>query len=56
VSVNLAPPRVDISDPWRGFCGTNWREHVDVAGFIRANVRPYPGDDAFLSVPTARTT
>src|SRR4051794_1609356 len=42
--------------PWRGFHGEAWRRQIDVAGFIRANVRPYEGDAAFLSGPTARTT
>jgi formate C-acetyltransferase len=43
-------------DPWRDFAGEAWREAVDVAGFIRANVRPYAGDSTFLSGPSARTT
>jgi len=43
-------------DPWRDFDGDVWREAVDVAGFIRANVRPYAGDASFLAGPTARTT
>ncbi|HET9945136.1 MAG TPA: formate C-acetyltransferase [Actinomycetes bacterium] len=43
-------------DPWRDFEGEAWREVVDVAGFIRANVRPYTGDSTFLAGPTARTT
>jgi formate C-acetyltransferase len=53
-----APPttRTDTTDPWWGFHGTEWRDRVDVAGFIRANVRPYEGDGAFLCGPTARTT
>jgi len=43
-------------DPWRDFEGEAWREDVDVAGFIRANVRPYAGEATFLAGPTARTT
>jgi formate C-acetyltransferase len=43
-------------DPWRDFAGEAWREAVDVAGFIRANVRPYAGGATFLAGPTARTT
>ncbi|MEV6924622.1 pyruvate formate lyase family protein, partial [Dactylosporangium sp. NPDC051485] len=41
---------------WRGFQGGRWRDEVDVAGFIRANVRPYTGDGVFLAGPTERTT
>jgi formate C-acetyltransferase len=41
---------------WRGFRGGAWRDAVDVAGFIRSNVRPYTGDGGFLVGPTARTT
>ncbi|WP_433088845.1 formate C-acetyltransferase [Dactylosporangium sp. CA-052675] len=41
---------------WRGFQGGRWRDTVDVAGFIRDNVRPYTGDGAFLAGPTQRTT
>ena len=43
-------------DPWRDFAGGAWRDTIDVAGFIRANVRPYAGDADFLAGPTARTT
>ena len=53
---DLATPPLETTDPWRGFHGTAWRDRVDVAGFIRANVRPYEGDSAFLRGPTARTT
>jgi formate C-acetyltransferase len=41
---------------WRGFRGDQWRERVDVAGFVRANVTPYEGDGGFLAGPTERTT
>jgi formate C-acetyltransferase len=41
---------------WRGFCGGSWREQVDVAGFVRANVHPYEGDGGFLAPATRRTT
>ncbi|MFG2043780.1 formate C-acetyltransferase [Dactylosporangium sp. NPDC048998] len=40
---------------WRGFGGGRWRDEVDVAGFVRANVLPYEGDGAFLAGPTERT-
>ncbi|WP_433221548.1 formate C-acetyltransferase [Dactylosporangium sp. CS-047395] len=41
---------------WRGFHGGSWRDQVDVAGFIQANVHPYEGDGAFLAGPTPRTS
>ncbi|GIJ48154.1 formate acetyltransferase [Virgisporangium aliadipatigenens] len=41
---------------WRGFQGGRWRDRVDVADFVRANVRPYSGDAAFLAGPTGRTS
>ncbi|MET7401964.1 formate C-acetyltransferase [Dactylosporangium sp. NPDC005572] len=41
---------------WRGFRGGPWRDKIDVAGFVRANVRPYTGDGGFLAGPTERTT
>ncbi|MEV0267818.1 formate C-acetyltransferase [Hamadaea sp. NPDC050747] len=40
---------------WRGFQGGAWRDQIDVAGFIRDNLRPYEGDGAFLAGPTGRT-
>jgi formate C-acetyltransferase len=40
---------------WRGFQGGPWRDQVDVAGFVRANVHPYDGDEGFLTGPTQRT-
>ncbi|WP_045748454.1 formate C-acetyltransferase [Actinoplanes rectilineatus] len=43
-------------DAWRGFTGTTWRTGIDVAGFIRDNVRPYDGDATFLAGPTERTS
>jgi formate C-acetyltransferase len=42
--------------PWRGFAGDGWRENIDVAGFIGANVHPYAGPKDFLAGPTQRTT
>ncbi|GAB3837866.1 formate C-acetyltransferase [Dactylosporangium cerinum] len=41
---------------WRGFHGGAWRDQVDVAGFVRANVHPYHWDEGFLAGPTPRTT
>lgn len=42
-------------NPWRGFNGTQWQEHVDVRRFIMDNWKPYIGDDAFLCEATKRT-
>ncbi|GAA1816074.1 formate C-acetyltransferase [Luedemannella flava] len=47
---------MDTANAWRGFTGTGWRDAIDVAGFIRANHRPYAGDAGFLAGPTERTT
>ncbi len=40
---------------WRGFTGDNWRNRIDVAGFVRDNYTPYLGDAGFLAGPTGRT-
>jgi formate C-acetyltransferase len=52
-STITAPVRLE---PWRGFQSGPWRESIDTAGFVRANVRPYSGDASFLAGPTPRTT
>ncbi|WP_046729471.1 formate C-acetyltransferase [Streptomyces humi] len=43
------------TDPWRGFAGTHWCEHIDVRAFIQANYTPYEGGPEFLNSPTERT-
>jgi formate C-acetyltransferase len=43
-------------DPWRGFVGGWWQNHVDVREFIQKNYTPYEGDESFLAGPTERTT
>ena len=43
------------NDPWQGFTGGRWQDHVDVHDFIQANVTPYTGDATFLAGPTERT-
>ncbi|MGW3248905.1 formate C-acetyltransferase [Streptomyces sp. NPDC001070] len=40
---------------WRGFTGRNWRDGIDVRGFIQDNYQPYEGDASFLAGPTLRT-
>jgi formate C-acetyltransferase len=41
---------------WCELLGEGWRDRIDVADFIRSNVRPYGGDGGFLAGPTPRTT
>ena len=43
-------------EPWRDFAGDGWRDGIDVAGFIAANVAPHTGTADFLAGPTQRTT
>jgi formate C-acetyltransferase len=40
---------------WRGFKDGQWRERIDVRGFIQANYTPYEGDAGFLAGVTERT-
>ena len=40
---------------YEGFHGEYWREHIDVADFIRHNYTEYTGDEAFLQPATERT-
>src|SRR5947207_3444424 len=40
---------------WREFAPGQWRERVDVRGFIQRNYTPYEGDAAFLQPATKRT-
>lgn len=40
---------------WRTFKLGDWKDAVDVRGFIQANYTPYTEDYSFLSGPTART-
>lgn len=40
---------------WAGFDGQAWRDGIDVAEFIRANVEPYAGDAGFLEGASERT-
>ncbi|GLY32721.1 formate C-acetyltransferase [Kineosporia sp. NBRC 101731] len=40
---------------WRGFAGQEWQNRIDVSAFIKANVTPYEGDEAFLATATPRT-
>jgi len=40
---------------WEGFGNGNWRNEIDVRGFIQENYTPYEGDDSFLAGPTEAT-
>jgi formate C-acetyltransferase len=40
---------------WHDFIGSSWRNHIDVANFIKSNYQPYLGDENFLMPATART-
>src|SRR5450755_4364512 len=41
---------------WRGFAGEQWKDAIDVRGFIQRNYTPYDGDASFLVGPTDRTS
>lgn len=40
---------------WQDFKPGRWMSEIDVRDFIQRNYRPYDGDDAFLSGPSAKT-
>lgn len=44
-----------VKKEWAGFVEGNWYEGIDVRDFISKNVKPYLGDDSFLTGPTVRT-
>ncbi|MEW1780139.1 formate C-acetyltransferase [Streptomyces sp. NPDC086777] len=44
-----------VTEAWRGFAGTTWRDRIDVRDFIQGNYTPYEGGPEFLSGPTDRT-
>ena len=53
--MNSATTNTDYS-AWAGFVGTEWREEIDPAAFIRLNYTPYDGDESFLAGATDATT
>jgi len=56
-AARAAPKRqADSTAEWHGFADGAWKAHIDVAEFIRCNVRPYTGCSQFLSAATQRTT
>ncbi|MDD7680673.1 MAG: formate C-acetyltransferase [Stecheria intestinalis] len=44
-----------MSNAWRSFRGTHWKNDVNVRDFIQNNYKPYDGDESFLKGPTKRT-
>src|SRR4051794_23706707 len=50
-----APKQTADNDPWRGFNPGDWRNSIDVRGFIVRNLTPYTGDEQFLAPATERT-
>ncbi|PLW77997.1 formate C-acetyltransferase [Cohaesibacter celericrescens] len=53
--MNFMSDKPIVADPWQGFSEGEWREKVDVRGFIQSNYTPYEGDDSFLADATDRT-
>ena len=49
------PPAHDGTEPWLGFNAGLWTREINVRDFLQQNVRPYYGDDKFLSGATERT-
>src|SRR5499427_3562474 len=49
------PERKAGQDPWRGFKPGDWKNSIDVRGFIVRNVTPYTGDEKFLAPASAKT-
>ncbi|WUH89506.1 formate C-acetyltransferase [Streptomyces sp. NBC_00433] len=54
-AITEATPRAAAADPWTGFRGERWREHIAVRDFIQTNYTPYEGGSGFLTGPTDRT-
>ena len=42
-------------EAWKGFCGGDWQEHINVRDFINKNYTAYEGDASFLAGATERT-
>lgn len=45
----------NFDNEWRKFQGTDWKDSINVANFIKENYKEYVGDDAFLAGPTVKT-
>ena len=46
---------MDYNEYWNGFSGQTWKKEINVRSFIKHNVTPYDGDEAFLESPTEDT-
>ncbi|MDO5530853.1 formate C-acetyltransferase [Sutterella sp.] len=44
-----------MTNAWRGFNGSHWREDVNVRDFVQTNYTPYDGGSEFLCGPTEAT-
>ena len=44
-----------MSNAWRDFKGSRWKDDVNVRDFIQENYTPYDGDESFLAGPTEAT-
>ena len=53
--MNYMSDKPVVADPWQGFSDGEWRNKIDVRGFIQENYTPYDGDDSFLADATDRT-
>jgi len=42
-------------DYWNGFKGSEWKQKIDLRGFIVENYIPYDGDESFLANATFKT-
>ncbi len=40
---------------WNGFMGSDWKQRINLRGFIAENYEPYDGDDSFLTKATFKT-
>ena len=47
--------RVVDTDSWRNFNGTEWKNSINVADFIKQNYTEYTGGSAVLAPPTEKT-
>jgi formate C-acetyltransferase len=53
--MGVAEQNLKSGTAWRGFEPGAWTSTIDVRDFIIANVKPYQGDESFLTGPSQRT-
>lgn len=46
---------VMVLNCWNGFVGSEWKQKIDLRGFIVENYMPYDGDESFLANATFKT-